>query len=137
KQANLQGESKKKVPDGGEFRSARQIRQNGLTTTRITMRIRRTVGTSLRIRKNFADFRRRSAANSRTYLDKMPCTPIIPSTRASLMCSQWAAIQPPFQASQRPSTQVTIIAGLMIALSRRRSITLKVSDCREPGSASQ
>ena len=29
------------------------------------------------------------------------------------------------------------MAGLMIAVSSRRSITLKVSDCFEPGSASQ
>ena len=41
------------------------------------------------------------------------------------------------QASQSPSTQVTTIAGLMITVSSRRSITLKVSDCGEPGSASQ
>lgn len=41
-------------------------RQNGLTTTRITIRIMRTVGTSLRILKNFCDLRRRSAAKSFT-----------------------------------------------------------------------
>ena len=40
-------------------------------------------------------------------------------------------------ASQRPNTQVAIIAGLMIARSSRRSITLKVSDCFDPASASQ
>ena len=36
----------------------------------------------------------------------------------------------------RPSSQVAIIAGLMIALISRRSITLKVSEVAEPGRAS-
>ena len=40
--------------------------QNGLTTARITIRISRTVGTSLIILKNFCDLRRRSAAKSFT-----------------------------------------------------------------------
>ena len=35
----------------------------------------------------------------------------------------------PFQASHRPSSQVAVMAGLMMALSRRLSISLKVSDC--------
>ena len=36
-----------------------------------------------------------------------------------------------------PASQATIMAGVMIALSSRRSITLKVSDCTEPASAAQ
>ena len=43
----------------------------------------------------------------------------------------------PVHASHRPSAQLTTMAGVMIAWSSRRSITLKVSDCLEPGSASQ
>ena len=43
-----------------------RARQNGLTTTRITIRIIRTVGTSLIILKNFCDLRRLSAAKSFT-----------------------------------------------------------------------
>ena len=35
------------------------------------------------------------------------------------------------------ASQVTAIAGLMIAFSSRHSITLKVSDCFDPTSASQ
>jgi len=44
---------------------------------------------------------------------------------------------PPFQTSHRPRTQLTTMAGVMIAVSSRRSIILKVSDCLEPTSAAQ
>ena len=50
-------------------------------------------------------------------------------------CSQPRRRSRPSQASSRPRIQVAPIAGLMIALSSRRSITLNVSDCAEPGSA--
>jgi hypothetical protein len=54
-----------------------------------------------------------------------------------LPCSQPAVHQLPCQARTSPKIQVTIMAGLMIALSRRRSMILKVSDWIEPLGASQ
>ena len=63
---------KRKAAGSVEYRRRRLTGQNGLTTAKITMTINRAVGTSLRIRKNFADFLRLSAPNSRTYFDRMP-----------------------------------------------------------------
>ena len=58
-------------------------------------------------------------------------------TRANFACIQPAVCQLPSQTIQSPSTQVRIIAGLMMTRSSFRSMTLKVSDCFEPTSASQ
>ena len=49
------------------------------------------------------------------------------TTSSSLAWNQPCANAPMCSASARPSTQATIIDGFMIALSRRRSMTLKVS----------
>ena len=59
------------------------------------------------------------------------------STSTILACSQRQPNKAPSQASQRPRTQLTTMAGFMMMVSSRRSITLNVSDCLEAGSASQ
>jgi hypothetical protein len=41
-------------------------------------------------------------------------------------------LDPLVHRASSPASQVTIIAGLMIIFSNRRSIILKVSDCFEP-----
>jgi hypothetical protein len=81
-----------------------------------------------------------SAAKSFTKRDIMPWEPDINSTSASLAWSQPDcpnACLPISQISHSPNSQVRIIAGVMMKRSSRRSITLKVSDCRDPASASQ
>lgn len=57
--------------------------QNGFTMTRMTIRIIRTAGTSLTIRKKFRDFLLSSFAKARRHLAIAMCAPVIARTRTS------------------------------------------------------
>ena len=95
-----------------------------------------TVGTSFMIRKKRCGRVFRSAAKSLTHRAISPCMAKSPRSPADLARNQPLHQNPPAHASHTPASSDTTIAGVMMALRSRRSITLKVSDCTDPVSAS-
>ncbi|MCY1561847.1 hypothetical protein D9M68_991610 [compost metagenome] len=88
------------------------------------------------MRKYFCGLTFSSRAKRFTWPTSMPCMPDSASTKTALTQGQ-PELQsaPPKWISVSPKIQVAIMAGFMMPLSRRRSITLKVSDWTEPFSA--